>query len=359
MTARAYNFSPGPAMLPTEVMERAQAEFLDWQGSGCSVAESTHRGKPFNKLMADMIARVREMMDLPQGYEVLFVQGGATMQFALLPHNLLDGGEADYLISGAWSQKAYDEACHMVGNNRIRDVAGAPSLSALQPRESWDLAEDAAYFHFVYNETISGVMFEDTPRDLAAPLVCDMSSCILSLPVDASLYDVIYAGAQKNLGPAGIAMVILSPRMVERCKGKGILSYATYVKEGSMQNTAPTLTLYLVSLVLEWLEKRGGVQEQHQRNQRKIALLYDFLDQSQFFSNGVEPRYRSLCNVPFLLADESQEEAFLQQAEAAGLVNLRGHRSVGGMRASVYNSMPQEGVEALVEFMDAFERQRA
>ena len=354
---RIRNFSPGPAMLPDAVMQKAQEEFYTWNGRGVSVLESSHRGKDFLAVLDALEANFRELMGMPDDYSIMLVQGGASLQFALIPMNFFgERTSADYLLTGSWSEKAYKHARMMFS---VRDCSGASyDGSGVPAVANWERDPEAAYMHFAYNETIHGVMFPDTP-DSDVPLVCDASSCILSLPMDVSKYGCIYAGTQKNLGPAGLAVVIASPEMMERSPVKGLtpqLSYAAYAAERSLQNTAPTFTIYMVGLMLEWVKEQGGVAEMHKRNQSKAKLLYDAVESSNFYANPVLPEFRSICNIPFTLPDGSLDDAFLEGAERAGLANLRGHRSVGGMRASIYNAMPEEGVRELVDYMKEFER---
>ncbi|RMG59861.1 MAG: 3-phosphoserine/phosphohydroxythreonine transaminase [Gammaproteobacteria bacterium] len=354
---RVYNFSAGPAALPTEVLEQARDEMLDWHGAGMSVMEMSHRGKEFMSIAEQAEADLRELMGIPENYRVLFLQGGASSQFAMVPMNLLRGrGRADYINTGAWSKKAIAEA------RRYADVNVAASsedsnFTTIPPISEWQLDPDAAYVHYTPNETIGGVEFHWVPDTGDVPLVADMSSTILSRPIDVSRFGVIYAGAQKNIGPAGLTIVIVREDLMgEPLPGTPTMfDYKVHADAGSMYNTPPTYSWYLAGLVFQWLKRRGGLEAMAEINRRKAEKLYAAIDASEFYSNPVDPDCRSWMNVPFTLADPELDPLFLSEAKEAGLVTLKGHRSVGGMRASIYNAMPEEGVDALIAFMADFE----
>lgn len=355
---RVWNFSPGPAMLPQAVLEQAQAELLDWQGSGMSVMEVSHRGKAFVELAARSERSLRELLAIPDHYKVLFLSGGATLQFASVPLNLAPpGAVVDYAITGNWGEKAAAEAARYATVNVV--ASSKPSkFTTIPDYDTWRPSPHAAYLHYTPNETIYGVEFHSVPQVSDAPLVADMSSTILSRPLDVSRYGVIYAGAQKNIGPAGLAIVIVREDLMGRARREtpGVIDYQTMAESDSMWNTPPTFGWYLAGLVFEWLQREGGLAAMGERNRRKADKLYAAIDESSFYANPVDPRYRSWMNVPFTLADPSLDQRFLKEAEAAGLTNLKGHRSVGGMRASIYNAMPEEGVDALLSFMAEFAR---
>ncbi|MDX1373928.1 MAG: 3-phosphoserine/phosphohydroxythreonine transaminase [Burkholderiales bacterium] len=355
--ARAYNFSAGPAVLPDEVLARAGDEILDWHGSGMSVMEMSHRGKEFMSIAEEAEHDLRELLAIPAHYKVLFLQGGATLQFAQVPMNLLAGRtKADYVVTGEWSKKAVKEAralcdVHVAASSEDRSFTYAPRVS------QWSLREDAAYVHYCSNETIGGVEFHWVPEAGGLPLVADASSHFLSRPIDVSKFALIYAGAQKNVGPAGLTIVVVREDLVgHAAKGTpSVLDYRQQAEAASMLNTPPTYAIYVAGLVLKWLKRLGGVAEIERRNIAKAKLLYDFIDGSGFYRNPVAPEDRSRMNVPFTLADPKLDAAFLEGAEKRGLLQLKGHRSVGGMRASIYNAMPVDGVRRLVEYMQAFE----
>jgi phosphoserine aminotransferase len=354
MAARIYNFSAGPAMLPAEVLARAGDEMLDWQGSGMSVMEMSHRGKEFMAIAAEAERDLRELLAIPAGYKVLFLQGGATLQFAQVPMNLLHGkGKADYVVTGDWSKKALKEAKNycdaaVAASSEDRKFTYAP--------KQWRLRPDAAYVHYCSNETIGGVEFHETPA-ATIPLVADASSHFLSRPLDVSRYGLIYAGAQKNAGPAGLTFVIVREDLIGKAaKGTpSVMDYKLQADAESMLNTPATYAVYIAGLVFKWLKQQGGLAAIEERNVAKAKLLYDFLDASQFFRNPVAKEDRSRMNVPFTLKDASLDETFLKGAKERGMVQLKGHRSVGGMRASIYNAMPLEGVRTLVGYMKEFE----
>ena len=353
-----YNFSAGPAMLPRPVMAQARDEFLDWQGSGMSVMEMSHRSKAYLSIAEQAEADLRMLLAIPDNYKVLFLQGGATSQFAMVPLNLLRGkGGADYVNTGAWSKKAIGEARKFCTVN-IAATGEAGNFSAIPAFASWQLDPGAAYLHYTPNETIGGVEFHWIPETGDVPLVADMSSTILSRPVDVSRYGLIYAGAQKNIGPAGLTVVIVRDDLVGATLAgtPTMFDYKVHADNGSMYNTPPTYAWYLAGLVFKWLLGQGGLDAMAETNRRKSQRLYAAIEASDFYSSPVDAACRSWMNVPFTLADAALDAAFLEQAGQAGLLNLKGHRSVGGMRASIYNAMPESGVAALIDFMGEFER---
>ena len=354
-----YNFSAGPAVLPREVLQQAQAELLDWRGSGMSVMEMSHRGKEFMGIHAQAMADLRELMAIPASYKVLFLQDGAHLQFSMIPLNLLRGkASADYVDTGEWSKKAIGEAqkfgrVSVVTSNADRNCTYVPAF------ETWQRNSNAAYLHYTPNETIGGVEFNWVPESGNVPLVADMSSNILSRPVDVSRFGLIYAGAQKNIGPAGLTLVIVREDLLGHAAAgtPTMLDYKTHTDADSMYNTPPTYAIYIAGLVFQWLKKQGGVAAMERVNIAKAKLLYDAIDASGGFYNcPVAKGDRSRMNVPFTLKDVNLDGEFLQQADACGLLQLKGHRSVGGMRASIYNAMPLAGVQALVDFMNDFIR---
>lgn len=357
---RVYNFSAGPAMLPESVLRRAQSELLDWKGSGMSVMEVSHRGADFVECAAQAEQRLRRLLAVPDGYKVLFLAGGATAQFAAVPLNITaEGATVDYLITGSWGKKAAGEAARYANVNVVADGSES-GFTEIPARESWQLSPGAAYFHYTPNETIVGVEFTEIPDVGDVPLVADMSSTILSRPLDVGRFGIIYAGAQKNIGPAGLGIVIVRDDLVglARRETPGIFDYKIAAESDSMWNTPPTFAWYLAGLVFEWLEEQGGLDAMAERNRAKAEKLYGAIDSSSFYTNKVRPDCRSWMNVPFTLADAALDKAFLEESNAAGLTNLKGHRLVGGMRASLYNAMPMEGVDALIEFMADFEKRR-
>ncbi|MEQ9395128.1 3-phosphoserine/phosphohydroxythreonine transaminase [Haliea sp.] len=356
---RLYNFCAGPAALPVPVLETARNDMLDWHGRGLSVMEMSHRSKEFVGIAEQAEATLRALLAIPDDYAVLFLQGGASTQFAAVPLNLMpEGGAADYLNTGQWSKKAIAEGKRF-GTVRVAASAEDTNFSTIPPRDSWQLSADAAYFHYTPNETIGGVEFHWVP-EVAAPLVADMSSTILSQPLDVSRFGVIYAGAQKNIGPAGLTLVIVRRELLGRSRPgcPAMLDWKTAADNDSMYNTPPTFALYLAGLVFAWLKDLGGLGAMAASNRRKAEKLYAAIDDSAFYSNPVEIPSRSLMNVPFTLADADLDKVFLQEAEAAGLLNLAGHRSVGGMRASLYNAVPEAAVDALIAFMRDFEQRK-
>ncbi len=356
--SRVFNFSPGPATLPLEVLEQVKADLPDWHGCGMAVMEISHRSKAFLEVAEQAEADLRELLNISGDYAVLFLQGGATLQFAMAPMNLSVAGQSvDYLCTGSWSKKALKEAGVLREVNIVADGA-ASNYTDVPERSSWQCDPNAAYFHYTPNETIGGVEIHDVPDVGTVPVVADMSSTILSRPLDISRFGLIYAGAQKNIGPAGLTLVIVRNDLLERVEQTvpAILRYSTFASSGSMTNTPPTFTWYIAGLVFDWLKRQGGVEKMGEVNQRKAQRLYQAIDESGFYANPVAPAYRSWMNIPFTLARPELDAEFLEQATRAGLQNLKGHRSVGGMRASIYNAMPEEGVSALIEFMAEFER---
>jgi phosphoserine aminotransferase len=355
---RVYNFSPGPAMLPEAVLRRAQAELLDWQGSGMSVMEVSHRGTAFIEFAAQSEKNLRELLDVPPNYKVLFLQGGATLQFAAVPLNLAPAdGVVDYVVTGNWGEKAVSEAQRYVRVN-VAANSKASKFTTIPDPKTWQLTKGAAYLHYTPNETVFGVEFHSVPDITDAPLVVDMSSNILSRPLDVSRFGVIYAGAQKNIGPAGLALVIVREDLLGRARREtpGVIDYKTMAENDSMWNTPSTLSWYFAGLVFEWLKEQGGLKAMGELNDRKAGKLYAAIDGSDFYSNPVEKSCRSRMNIPFTLANPDLDKLFLQESKAAGLTNLKGHRVVGGMRASLYNAMPEAGVDALIAFMADFEK---
>ena len=371
---RPWNFSAGPSALPLEVLEQAAQEMTDWQGSGMSVMEMSHRGKQFTQIRDEAVADLRELLAVPDDFEILFMQGGATAENAIVPMNLLGrngSGKADYILSGAWSVKSYTEAqrygdislAASSGEAAVIDGQNQEPWTWFPPADSWKLRPDAAYLHLCANETIGGVEFTDWPSaaDLGAPqvpLVVDVSSHFLSRPIDFSRVGMVYAGAQKNAGPAGLTVVVIRKDLIGHALPicPSAFDYTNVAASGSMFNTPPTYAIYIAGLVFKWLKRQGGIAGIEEQNIRKAQALYGFLDQSDFYMNTVHAPVRSRMNVPFFLKDESLNSEFLAQAQARGLLQLKGHKSVGGMRASIYNAVPFEGVQALITFMKEFEQ---
>jgi phosphoserine aminotransferase len=355
---RVFNFSAGPAALPVEVLEQAQSEMLDWRGSGMSVMEMSHRGKEFMSIAEQAESDLRELMAIPDNYKVLFLQGGASSQFAMVPLNLMGSkSSADYINTGAWSKKAIAEGKRFIDVN-VAATSEDTKFTTVPAEEQLNLHSDAAYVHYTPNETIGGVEFSYVPETGDVPLVADMSSTILSRPIDVSQFGVIYAGAQKNIGPAGLTLVIINEDLIGHATGKtpAMFDYKTHADADSMYNTPPTYGWYLAGLVFKWLKSNGGLASMAEINQRKATKLYDAIEATEFYASPVERISRSWMNVPFTLANPDLDPVFLQEAKEQGLVTLKGHRSVGGMRASIYNAMPEEGVDALVAFMAEFEK---
>jgi phosphoserine aminotransferase len=356
--SRVFNFSAGPAILPEPVLRQVQEELLDWHGSGMSVMEMSHRDKDFMSIAAEAEATLREILGIPKNYMVLFMQGGATAQFALVPMNLLRSKvAADYVVTGGWSQKAAKE-CGKYGKAHI--AAKPEKFTSIPPVASWKLDPEAAYVHYTPNETIEGVEFQFVPDVGAAPLVADFSSTFLSRPLDVSKFGLIYAGAQKNAGPAGVTMVIVREDLVGHPHPllPSAFDYKTVAENESMLNTPPCFAWYVCGLVFKWIKNEGGLAEIGKRNERKAKLLYDYIDSQPFYRNPVEKSSRSWMNVVFTLAHGELDGDFIKGAAKAGLPGLKGHRSVGGMRASIYNAMPEAGVQALVDYMKEFVRTR-
>ncbi|HED16128.1 MAG TPA: 3-phosphoserine/phosphohydroxythreonine transaminase [Gammaproteobacteria bacterium] len=359
--ARVYNFSAGPAMLPEAVLQKAQSEMLDWHDSGMSIMEMSHRGKQFMSVYEQAESALRRLMNIPENYKVLFLQGGASSQFAMIPMNLLRGKtSAAYINTGAWSKKAIAEAkryatVHIAASTEDNKFCSAPTADQI------DLPAESAYLHYTPNETIGGVEFSYVPDSGDIPLVADLSSTILSRPIDVSKFGLIYAGAQKNIGPAGLTVVIVRDDLIGQTLDgtPTMFDYKTHADNGSMYNTPPTYGLYLAGRVFEWLEQLGGLSAMAEINERKANKLYAAIDGSDFYSNPVAKDCRSWMNIPFTLANAELDGLFLEQANAAGLVTLKGHRSVGGMRASIYNAMPEAGVDALISLMAEFEQKHA
>lgn len=355
--SRKFNFCAGPAALPEAVLQQAQQEILDWHGAGMSIMEMSHRSNEFVGVASEAERDLRDLLSISDDYAVLFLQGGASTQFAAVPLNLMPaGGSADYVHTGQWSKKAIVEAKRYGSVNVVADAAEG-NYSSIPAFESWQLDPKAAYLHYTPNETIGGVEFFWEP-EVSVPLVADMSSTILSRPIDVSKFGVIYAGAQKNIGPAGLTIAIVRRDLLGKSQAGCpiMLDYATAAENDSMYNTPPTYSIYLAGLVFKWLKNQGGLAAIEQVNRRKASKLYDYIDNSGFYANPVELASRSLMNIPFTLADAGLDKAFLAQADAAGLMNLKGHRSVGGMRASIYNAVGEDAVDALIDFMREFAR---
>lgn len=362
MKTRAFNFNAGPAMLPAPVTERIRDELPDWNHTGASVYEVSHRGAPFMELASQMEARLRRLYALPDSHRPIFLQGGAQMQFAAVPLNLAgENGVGSYVDTGSWSERAIDE-----GRRYCRAHVAASSKDdqhrSIPARDTWDIAPDSAFLHIASNETLTGVEYHDIPEAApGVPLVADMSSNILSRPLDVGRFGLIYAGAQKNVGVSGLTVVIIDEALLERAAHPltpSVINYATQAKSDSMANTPCTFAWYVASLVLEWIEGEGGLAVMAERNRRKAEQVYAAVDASDFYSNDIDPAVRSWMNVSFRLADESLDPVFLEEAEKVGLIGLKGHRRVGGMRASIYNAMPEEGAERLAAFLRDFEQRR-
>ena len=355
--SRVYNFSAGPAALPLPVLERIREDIPDWLGLGMSVMEVSHRGKDFVELAARAEANLRQLMGVPDDYSVLFTQGGATMQMAMAPLNLAGPDDtADYVVTGSWGKKAAGEANKFCNVNIAADASDR-NFTYIPDESAWQRSANAAYLHITPNETIAGVEFNFVPAG-DTPIVADMSSNVLSRPINVSDYGVIYAGAQKNIGPAGITLVVVRNDLLDRVRPNNahLMTWKSYAESDSMTNTPPTFAWYVADLVFQWLLDQGGVEAMAEINARKAGKLYAAVDASDFYSNPVAQDCRSRMNVPFILADDSLDKTFLEESAAAGLTNLKGHRSVGGMRASIYNAVPEDGVDALIEFMAEFEK---
>jgi phosphoserine aminotransferase len=356
--SRIFNFSAGPSALPEDVLKQAQNEMLDWRDSGMSVMEMSHRGKQFSSIATELEADLRTLMNIPQNYQVLFLQGGASAQFSFIPQNLLGAKtKACYIKTGAWSEKAIKDATSY-GEIIVSASSENSNFTTIPDAANWTIDNDAAYLHYTSNETIHGVEFNEIPDSQDLPLICDMSSNILSRPIDVSKFGLIYAGSQKNMGAAGVTVVIVRDDLLGKCSKTvpPVFNYAEQAKNQSMLNTPTTYSWYLMGLVLKWLQAQGGVEAIEKQNIKKSAKLYQAIDQSSLYKNPVDLAFRSRMNVPFILADGALDKEFLVAAEAAGLNELKGHRSIGGMRASIYNAMPKSGIDALISFMQEFER---
>ena len=357
--SRVYNFSAGPAVLPEEVLKEAADEMLDHRGTGMSVMEMSHRSKAFETIIQEAEADLRELMDIPDNYKVLFLQGGASQQFAMIPMNLMKNRVADYIVTGQWAKKAADEAEKYGTVNRIASSADK-TFSYIPDCSDLPVSEDADYVYICENNTIYGTKFKELPNTKGKTLVADVSSCFLSEPVDVTKYGVIYGGVQKNIGPAGVVIVIIRKDLITEDVLPGtptMLKYKTHADADSLYNTPPAYGIYICGKVFKWLKKMGGLSAMKEKNEKKAKLLYDFLDESKLFKGTVEKKDRSLMNVPFVTGDKDLDAKFVKEAKEAGFENLKGHRTVGGMRASIYNAMPYEGVVALVEFMKKFEEE--
>ena len=355
--ARVYNFSAGPAVLPESVLKEAAEEMLDYKGSGMSVMEMSHRSKWFDDIIKDAEKDLRELMNIPDNYKVLFLQGGASLQFAAIPMNLMKNKVADYIVTGQWAKKAFAEAKIYGTANKIA-TSEDKTFSYIPDCSDLPISEDADYVYICENNTIYGTKFHELPNTKGKPLVSDVSSCFLSEPVDVEKYGIIYAGVQKNAGPAGLQVVIIREDLISDdvlpCTPT-MMKYKTQADAGSLYNTPPCYDIYICGKIFKWIKDMGGLEEMKKYNEKKAAILYDYLDSSKMFKGTVEKKDRSLMNVPFVTGDADLDAKFVKEATAAGFVNLKGHRTVGGMRASIYNAMPIEGVEKLVEFMKKFE----
>lgn len=355
--SRVYNFSAGPAVLPEEVLAEAAAEMLDYKGTGMSVMEMSHRSKAYQTIIDDAESDLRELLHIPDNYKVMFLQGGASQQFAMVPMNLMKNKVADYIITGQWAKKAHAEA-KMYGTANAVASSADQTFSYIPDCSDLPISENADYVYICENNTIYGTKYKTLPNTKGKLLVADQSSCFLSEPVDVTKYGLIFAGAQKNVGPAGTVIVIAREDLVTEDVLPGtptMLRYKTHADAGSLYNTPPTYGIYICGKVFKWLKAKGGLEAMKQYNEEKAKILYDFLDQSKMFKGTVVEKDRSLMNVPFVTGDEEMDALFVKESKAAGLENLKGHRTVGGMRASIYNAMPMEGVKKLVEFMDDFE----
>ena len=354
---RVYNFSAGPAVLPEEVLKEAAAEMLDYQGCGMSVMEMSHRSKVYDKIIKGAEQDLRDLMNIPDNYKVLFLQGGASLQFAMIPMNFMKHKKAAYIVTGQWAKKAYQEA-QIYGDAVKVATSEDKTFSYIPDCSDLDIPEDADYVYICENNTIYGTKFKKLPNTKGKPLIADVSSCFLSEPVDVTKYGMIYGGVQKNIGPAGVVIAIIREDLITEDVLPGtptMMKYKTHADANSLYNTPPCYGIYICGKVFKWLKKMGGLQAMKELNEKKAKILYDFLDQSELFKGTVVPEDRSLMNVPFVTGDADLDAKFVSEAKAAGFENLKGHRTVGGMRASIYNAMPMEGVEKLVEFMKKFE----
>ena len=356
-----YNFSAGPAVLPEEVLQEAADEMLDYRGTGMSVMEMSHRSKAYDTIIKEAEADLRELMNIPDNYKVLFLQGGASQQFAMIPMNLMKNRVADYIVTGQWAKKAYQEASLYGKANKIASSEDK-TFSYIPDCSDLPISEDADYVYICENNTIYGTKFKTLPNTKGKPLVADVSSCFLSEPVDVTKYGVIYGGVQKNIGPAGVVIVIIREDLITEDVLPGtptMLRYKIHADADSLYNTPPAYGIYICGKVFKWLKKMGGLEAMKERNEKKAKILYDYLDESKLFKGTVRKEDRSLMNVPFITGNEELDAKFVKEAKEAGFENLKGHRTVGGMRASIYNAMPIEGVEKLVEFMKKFEAENA
>ena len=357
--ARVYNFSAGPAVLPEEVLKEAAAEMLDYKGTGMSVMEMSHRSKAFDEIIKDAEKDLRDLMNIPDNYRVIFLQGGASLLFAGVPMNLMKNGVADYIITGQWAKKAYEEA-QKYGTAKAVASSADKTFSYIPDCSDLDIDDNADYVYICENNTIYGTKFKTLPNTKGKPLVADVSSCFLSEPIDVSKYGVVYGGVQKNVGPAGVVIAIIREDLITDDVLEGtptMLKYKTHADAKSLYNTPPAYGIYICGKVFKWLKKQGGLEAIKERNEKKAKILYDYLDESKLFKGTVVPKDRSLMNVPFVTGDKDLDAKFVKEAKEAGFENLKGHRSVGGMRASIYNAMPLEGVKALVAFMKKFEEE--
>ena len=356
--ARVYNFSAGPAVLPESVLQEAAEEMLDYRGSGMSVMEMSHRSSAYQQILDEAEADLRQLMGIPENYRVLFMQGGASQQFAMVPMNLMKNKVADYILTGVWAKKAWQEAC-MYGDAKVIASSQEENFSCIPDCRDLPVRENADYVYICENNTIYGTKFHTLPDTKGKDLVADVSSCFLSQPVDEGLFCMLFGGVQKNIGPAGVVIAVIREDLIREDVLPGtptMLRYKTHADNGSLYNTPPAYGIYICGKVFKWLKDMGGLSVMEQKNQEKAAVLYDFLDRSDLFRGTVVKKDRSLMNVPFVTGSKELDAAFVAQAEAAGLKNLKGHRLVGGMRASIYNAMPKSGVEALVDFMEDFEK---
>ncbi len=356
--SRVYNFSAGPAVLPEEVLKEAAAEMLDYNGTGMSVMEMSHRSKAFEEIIQTAEKDIRDLMNIPDNYKVLFLQGGASQQFAMIPMNFMKNGVADYIITGQWAKKAWQEAQKYGKANAVASSADK-TFSYIPDCSDLPIDDDADYVYICENNTIYGTKFKELPNTKGKTLIADVSSCFLSEPIDVTKYGVIYGGVQKNVGPAGVVIAIIREDLIPEKpyveNTPTMLQYKTHADNNSLYNTPPCYGIYICGKVFKWIKKMGGLEAMKAHNEKKAAILYDFLDQSKLFKGTVEKKDRSLMNVPFVTGDADLDAKFVKEAKAAGFENLKGHRTVGGMRASIYNAMPIEGVEKLVEFMKKFE----
>ena len=359
--SRVYNFSAGPSMLPEEVLKKAAAEMLDYEGSGQSVAEMSHRSKEFEAIIKEAEALLRELMNIPDNYKVLFLQGGASTQFAAIPMNFMNGsGKADFIITGQWAKKAYSEA-QKYGDCKVVASSADKTFSYIPKTAKEDFRQDADYAYVCLNNTIYGTIFKEIPDTGDVTLIADISSCFLSEPLDVTKFGMVYGGAQKNVAPSGLTIAIIREDLLGNARDycPTMLDYKVHADNGSLYNTPPCYTIYICKLVLEWIKSLGGLEAMAERNRKKAEILYNFLDNSKMFKGTVVKEDRSLMNVPFVTDSEELNAKFVKEAKEAGFVNLKGHRTVGGMRASIYNAMPIEGVEKLVEFMTKFEKENS